>query len=484
MNRQLDITRIRGKYTSVGFKSARMSAVDGLAPMSMSGDRAMVYDRPRLLAQSRDFYRNNPIYKGMISRAVSYIVGTGFTLQMTSPSDPYNKQVEALWKRDWKRPEVRGLLSGRKVEAMVMRELLLCGDTGSIKTNLSLIQLIEAEQIAGKGLNSDGIEKDSLGRPIKYFVSRYRQGRINRSTATGISPDDFLFITDPDRPSSTRGVPPAQAAFAMLHRINDVCDSEAISWQLLSRMAVAIIREDGPELAAAESVTDPTNKTNDLSTRLTELDYALMFHGNPGESIQGIDRNLPGKDFPASIRMFLRLLGLPLGLPLEIILLDWTKSNYSQSRAVLEQAYQMFNDWQISLVDYFLDPILEWKMAQWIAGGELKERKKGGLNHTWIAPTFPWIDQLKEVKAYGGKVDRGFATHASVLKNLKKDRAEEMDARVLEVKDAIDRSDKIFEDTGVRVPWEIFAGLEAPKSQTSAEKPDEPEETKGATNAE
>jgi len=124
-------------------------------------------------------------------------------------------------------------------------------------------------------------------------------------------------------------------------------------------------------------------------------------------------------------------------------------------------------------------------MAQWISDGELTERKKGGLNHNWIAPTFPWIDQLKEVKAYGGKVDRGFSTHAGVLKSLKKDRAEEMDARVLEVKDAIERSDKIFKDTGVRVPWEIFAGLEAKKAPV--EKPEESEESqnsKGAPDAE
>jgi len=142
----------------------------------------------------------------------------------------------------------------------------------------------------------------------------------------------------------------------------------------------------------------------------------------------------------------------------------------------------MFNDWQISLVDYFLDPILEWKMAQWISDGELTERKKGGLNHNWIAPTFPWIDQLKEVKAYGGKVDRGFALHADVLKSLKKDRADQMDARVLEVKDAIERAKKIEADTGVKVPWEPFAGFAFTPEET--ETPESPEETKGATNAE
>ncbi len=459
----LNIDSMRGGYTSLGYKSSRMSAVDGLSPTSASGDRHMEYDRERMLAQSRFFYRNNAIYHGMIDRAVAYIVGSGLTLQMVSTSGGYNKKVEALWRRDWRRPEVRGLISGRNVEKMVVRELLLCGDTASIKTNLSLIQLIEAEQIVGKSQNRDGIEKDKLGRPTKYYVARYKNGRVNRATATGVDPEHFLFITNPERPSSTRSVPPAQSAFAMLHRINDVCDSEAISWQLLSRLAVAIIREDGADLGYNGSKDDP-NKTSSeddgsLSTRLTELDYALLFHGKPGEKVEGIERNIPGKDFPASIRMFLRLLGLPLGMPLEITLLDWTKSNYSQSRAVLEQAYQMFTGWQNSLIDYFLTPILEWKFLQWSAAGDLKILSSDGMKYNWIAPTYPWIDQLKEAKAYGERVDRGFATHTGVLKSLNKDRSDEMDARVLEVADAIKRAQKISEETGEKVPWQIFAGM-------------------------
>ena len=486
--RNVEIDSIRGRYTATGYKASRMSAVDGLSPLAGSGDAHMEYDRERLLNQSRYFYNNNAIYHGMIDRAVAYIVGAGFTLQANSSNGNYNKKVEELWARDWKRPEVRGLISGRKVEKMVVRELLLCGDTGAIKTNLSLIQLMEAEQIAGKAGSRDGIDKDPVGKPTRYWVCRYKNGRVNRATATGVNPDDFLFITNPDRPSSTRSVPPAQAAFAMLHRINDVCDSEAIAWQLLSRLAVAITREDGPGLGYGESKADPDKATGEidgsLSTRLTELDYALMFHGNPGESVQGVDRNLPGKDFPASIRMFLRLLGLPLGFPLEITLLDWTKSNYSQSRAVLEQAYQMFSDWQMSLVDYFLTPLFEWKMGSWEAAGEIAIRARDGLKHNWITPTFPWIDQLKEAQAYGARVDRGFATHAGVLKSLNKDRADEMDARVLEVEDAIDRAKKISERTGVDVPWQIFAGMEVKSPPpATADKPDD-DDDKGADDAE
>ena len=473
-----------GTYTALGFRSAKMAQTDGVVAHGASGDRNMLYDRGKLLNQSRWFYDNNAIYKGMIDRAIGYIVGNGFTLQMATKNKSYNNKVEKLWKDFWKKPEVRNILSGRKSEKMVAREMILCGDTGFIQTNLGLIQHIEAEQIVGKSPNIDGIEKDRLtGRPISYSVSQYnKMGRVDRRTARKLTPKFFNFITDPTRPSATRGVPASQAAFPMLHRINDVCDSEAIAWQLLARLAVSIVRTDGPKLAYDESREDPkatdTAGKKDLATRITDMGYALMFQAKPGEEVKGIDRNLPGKDFPASIRMFLRLLGLPLGLPLEIVLLDWTKSNYSQSRAVLEQAYLTFQDRQATQCEDFLDPILEWKLKHWTTQGLITPPKKGALNHVWVKPTFPWIDQLKEAKAWGTKVDRGFATHNEAMKSLNMDREQAMDIRQLEVEDAIARAKKIENDTGTKVPWEIFAGMEpASKSVVAtAEVPEKEEE--------
>ena len=162
--------------------------------------------------------------------------------------------------------------------------------------------------------------------------------------------------------------------------------------------------------------------------------------------------------------MFLRLLGLPLGLPLEIILLDWTKSNYSQSRAVLEQAYQVFIGWQKLLEDFFYVSILEWQISLWIEAGEIKERPDG-LNHEWIKPSFPWIDQYKEALAQGEKIDRGFGTYAQVCKSLNMDRLDVLGIREQEIRDAIKRAKGIEEDTQVKVPWQLFAGFKVPKEE-------------------
>jgi len=464
----------RGRHGSLGYRSARVAAGEGrsyvLYPGYAHGDR----DRLKLIGQSREFLRNNAIYKGLIERMVSYIVGNGFELQAMSGSAAAVTKIEKLWKDWFGKPEIRGILSGSQVAKMIIRELLVAGDSTVLKTNKGLIQIFEAEQLDGDKSFPNGIKKDKYGRPVRFHICPWKSYAIDKRNGSSFGPDEILFLTNPERPSQMRGIPASQASFSMLERVNDVCDSEAIAWQLLSRIAASVIRQDGPSLAYAESKEDPNKSSDqldgDLARRVVELDYALLFHGAPGEEIKGIDRNIPGKDFPASVRMFLRLLGLPLGCPLELVLLDWTQSNYSQSRAVLEQAYENFGFYQKLLIDFIFRPLFQWKLAGWIAAGSIGKSTK--IDDSWITPTFPWIDQLKEAQAQAAKIDRGFVTHTEVCKSLKSDRDEVIGIREKEVRDAIARAQKIAADTGEKVDWRIFAGLEA----AQAAKPAGPDE--------
>ena len=471
-----------GVYTSFGYKSATIADAENRTPAGGAGIRQQNGYRTRIIDQSRDFMRNNGIYAGMIERAVGYIVGNGFKLQSLTPDVELNAKLETLWWRFWRKPEIKNILSGRKLERQVMAEILVTGDTGAILTSKGLVQHIEAEQITNKTF-ADGIETDEYGAPKRFFVSNYgRYGQLETTKSKSYKPDAFCFIANPDRPSSIRGVPPCQSAFPMLHRINDVCNSEAIAWQMLAKYAVAVTRQGGPEQAYLESASDTSKDTTDGNTaaRITELDYALIFHGEPGDEVRGIDRNIPGQNFSESLLMFLRLLGLPLGLPLEIILLDWTKSNYSQSRAVLEQAYQAFLGWQLLIEEGFLNRVLEWKVREWVKARELPANEfTDNIVEVseWIAPSFPWIDVLKETEAYGAKIDRGFATHSEVCKSLNRDREEVVNGRVQEIIDAIEKAKDIESQTGVAVDYRTLCGMEpekvAPRPVAAENKNDE-----------
>lgn len=468
---RLQIERSRGIYTALGYRSVAVAAKEGRNYPSGSGDYMLEYDRPDLLRQSRHFYRNNVIYKGTIDRLTSYIVSGGFSLRVLNLGDQ-NEALESAWRRWYHTAEVSGKHRGDRFASAVCRETMLCGDVGQIKAEGRKVQLVESEQIARKQASGIGIDLDPVGRPRTFWVCPYGPaGQIVLSKSRAIRAEDFLFITAPDRPSQTRGVPVMQSAFPMLHRINDVCDSEAAAWQLLSRLAIAITREAGDEKGHAESIADPAKPnaadTGDVAARMTELDYAVIFNARPGEKAEGIARNIPGENFTESLRTFLRLAGLAVGMPLELILLDWSQANYSQSRAVLEQAYQVFCGWQHLLEDLHYQPLLDWQLKALLAEVGAKAPPEGVVVE-WTKPAFPWIDQLKEAQARGIKMDRCLALHADVLKELGRDREQVVLGRDREIRDAIDRAGQIMTDTGVAVPWQLFCGLESPKIESPA----------------
>jgi len=483
--RKIIFERNPGVYGALGYRSASVADGEARSYVSYPGFAHAERDRTSLINQSREFLRNNAIYKGIIEMMVRYIVGNGFELQLSGASKTQCAKAEAMWKQWNRRPEIRNIQSGAKLAQMVQREIFVAGDTALLMTDTGLAQHFEAEQIASRRKTErnksefvNGIRKDKYGRPVEFNLCPWKDSAVNVNGGKPQKAENVLYLTDPERPSQVRGVPVMQAAFPMLHRINDICDSEAIAWQLLSRIAVAIERENGPQLGHAESVADPSKSSDelegDLATRMTELGYALMFHARPGEKVQGIERNIPGKDFTASIRMFLRLLGLPVGCPLELVLLDWTGCNYSVSRAVLQQAFEMFVGWQQMLEDFYYRPLFVWKLKEWQEKSELAKSSKFKIE--WIKKTFPWIDALKEAQAYATQVERGFTTHRRVCKSLNTDQDEVIARRRDEVTAAIKLAKEIETDTGVLPPWEYFAGIKPGLDKKDTAKPAEKEE--------
>lgn len=155
---RLEVEGGHGKYTSLGYRSAQVATRDGRSYSDGSADLHLEYDRPNLIRQSRAFYRDNSIYRGIIDRAVSYIVGRGFGLRVLTVPAEQGQAIELAWRKWLRRHDIRGLLNGPRAAAMVCREAMICGDTGAIKREEALVQYVEAEQI------TDGKQSHPIGR--------------------------------------------------------------------------------------------------------------------------------------------------------------------------------------------------------------------------------------------------------------------------------------------------------------------------------
>lgn len=481
---------------AAGYRAARHVGLDGRQPTRGSGPSHQKLHRKSLQDQAREFGRDNGIFSGMIGRAKNYIhdSGGGFRRQVQAEDKAWSEDVERRF-ADWfaGKIDVRGLLTGPQLGGMICRELLTMGDVLALPVELEgkagapdlRVQLFESEQIAGspsEDRDQDGIEKDKYSRPLAYWLAPYSGGVPDERKAEKRAAGEVLYLASLERPSDVRAVPPLQSAFSMLHRIADVCDSEALARQLLSRFAVAITREAGAQGLSGDTVDDPLQSDEEdegaLTTRVSEAGYGIFVHAAPGESVAGIDRSTtPGPGFSDTVVMFARLMGLPLGLPVELTLLDWTRSNYSQTRAVLEQAFAVFAYWQSLLRDGFYEPLFRWWLQAQVDAKQIEARPDMHAG-TWQVPTFPWIDKLKEAQAHGELVDRGFSTYADVCRALNKDPEATNAQRLREIEQAIEQAKDLEERHGVKVDWRVLAGM---RESTASRAAVDAEQAQGAS---
>jgi len=456
-----------------GFNAIKSNRRDGLSYQSGTADYFMRDDREELVDQSRSYDRNHPIYESVINRAVDNILGAkGFTLNAQTPSKEVNTLIETeLWKDFAMYPEVMGVHTWREVEAIILRDTIVAGDILANKVrSKGQLQLIESERISSPFSEKNveqGVEKSRIGKPLRYWVET-KSDTYSSGTYDQINARDCIFVANlMKRSSATRGIPALVSSFPNLHRINDILDSEAIAWQLLARFAISITRKEGGSENSTEDPQGDSDTSGDVTTRINDVDQGTMFWGEEGEEIKGIQQDRPASNFPESIRMYIRLLANPLGIPLELALLDWSQTNYSSARASLIQADLVFEGWQRLLIRQFHTRVYKWKVGEWMRKG-LIPNDKAYLKHEWITPPFPWVDPEKEAKAVGLMLDRNLTTHTKALKARDIDPDDQTAEAKADMIRAIKAAQEVEEATGEKVSWHEFAATEIGKTQAAA----------------
>ena len=479
----IDLNKPVGKYTNLGYKAATFIRSTSHGDVSGSGDYHARYDRELLVNSSRGLDRNNWLYEATINRACDYILGPdGFTLQAKSGVKGVNDKLEGLWAEFWKKPEARETFTGRELEGITLRELLVAGDELFIKLKDGLLQHIESERIGSRKTATDdgkikieqGVRLDSRGRIVGFEIAGASKwaGYPDKAATTTVDAKNAIYLLNRvKRSSQTRGVPVLVSSMPIAYRLEDILDSEAVAWQVVSRLAFAVTTGvQGVEARATKKTarTDTTPATGDADVAVQDTGMALAFYGKKGQDIKGVSQTRPTQNFEQSAKLFIRLFGIPLGLPLELMLLDWGKLNYSSSRAVLLQAFIMFRAWQKLLIERFHSRVYRWQVGRWVAEGKIGWRPKL-LEHTWDVPSWPWVDEDKEVSAWAKKLDRGLATQSDALGSQGKDRHEFLETRSIEFKEAVAAAKQLEADTDglakAEDTWRILAGIDPGKTE-------------------
>jgi len=146
----------------------------------------------------------------------------------------------------------------------------------------------------------------------------------------------------------------------------------------------------------------------------------LMFHGEHGDSVTGMQRTAPGTDIDKVVDTYLSQIGAVLGLSLELMKLDYSGVNFSASKASLAQSYTTFKQYQNLLIDRFHDAVYEWKLKDAVTKGLFPD-KPSTFIHNWSVHNPPTIDPLKEAQAAGLNLQNNLTSEIELHNLLNKD---------------------------------------------------------------
>ena len=399
----------------MSYASARKISIPTAAP-GASGDAISRMARPRLLALSRQLYRDSVVYRGLVDR-IADCVGSGWSLQRADN----DARAEAA-ARGWAAACGAAGESLDDLLRMLAREWVLTGEAWAVYTTAG-VQIIESEHV-------DDIERAPGGALTAVAVREIRGGRVE---SRKISSENLAWLIEADQPSARRGVPLLQAAFPVIALVQDVLESEARSWRIQSKLVMTILSQDA---GAAMGPTD------DAGVELVEDDLAYIWQARPGDSLSVIDRTIPGRNFTDGLRSYLRVIGQSIGLPLEVVMLDWTQSNFSQSRAALAAANAWF-DRRRKIFSRIISRIVGWSLpGPWAP----------------VARALPWTDPQAEIEISAARLDRGLSSYSEEARRLGVDPGDLREQVAADIEAAVRLAREIEARTGVQVPWERLCG--------------------------
>jgi len=434
-----------------------------LAGIMASADRHMTklnLGRLRELCRMHD--RQSSLFSGILDRAVDNIFGANFDFIPNTGDTELNKKakehITARMERE--RCDACGINDFTDMAKLTIRAIWNDGDDLLTKRKDGSVLAFEADQIeTPSGVSKDnkrivlGVEMNEVNRHTAYWVrQRTTKGDYGMAAAGNSMRIPVQYAWMPayrKRFGQTRGIPFFAAALSFYDRTNNYLDYESLAAELNSMMGLKITKQP-TEAAPAGSIDNPD--TADTYDKLQKMVAGMIFELKPGEDVDMIAANRPGEQFEPYIVTCCRIIGVAVGFPLELMMLDFSKTNYSSARASLGEARRMFRGWQKFSEKQICMPWYRWQMSRAIAAGTLPARPElFKARCQW--PAWEYIDPKKE--AEGNKLD---------ISNFTKTPSECIRERVGE-------PDEVFEEIRTDKEKLEAIGLEYPK----------PEKTKNET---
>jgi lambda family phage portal protein len=398
-------------------------------------------------AQARQLHRNHDISRGILRTMVNNMVGPqgiGIEPQPRRADgtihEEYAAQLRTAWREFCLKPEVTGRHSMAKVQRLMALTWIRDGEAfaqelvGSVpglthgsRVPLSL-EMFEPDLVPYDYQNvfptggsiEQGVERDAWGKPRAFYVyKRHPAEGVGVAYGTGdlkrVPADRVHHIALLDRIGQMRGVSEFASIITRLEDIKDYEESERIAAKIAAALTAYVkkVSPDGYQGAQTDENGEP------ISRQLSMAPGMIIDDLQVGEEIGMIDSNRPNPNLVTFRGGQLRAIAAGVGVSYSSAAKDYNGTFSAQRQELVEQwvNYATLTD---EFVGQFLQPLWDTfvRVAD-ISGVVRKPRDvadESANDAMFLAQSMPWIDPLKEAKAYVELTRAGFASEVEVMR--------------------------------------------------------------------
>jgi len=456
-----EITRGGNQRRHYGFVTGRTASADRHLTSTTLG---------RLRETCRMYDRESTLFGGLVDRALDNIFGANFDFVPRTGEKALDQRVKAYiaTRMDKRYCDASRTRHFADLARTALRGVWVDGDSLWAQRSDGSVLAFEADQVvtpSGGGCDKRivlGVELDECNAPRAYHVQQRRTksdhgglldtDRNTRRVAAGYG----WLPAYRTRYHQTRGVPFLARVLSFYDRLHNYIDYESLAAEINSMLGWKIVKngttDDWP------GVADNDEASNDTFEKVQKMEPGQVFDLRPGEDVDMIGSSRPGSAFDAYILMACRIIGVAIGMPLELVLLDFSRTNYSSARASLGEARRMFRTWQRFAEVEFCMPWYRWQIARGVASGVLPaDAAVFGARCQW--PAWEYIDPLKE--AQGNAVAISTATKS--ISECIRERGQEP----AEVREELKRDVEWLREVGIALPT-VHIKVE-PENQSESE---------------
>ena len=497
-------------------------AMYGWNPVAASADADLLPDLETLVARSRDLGRNNGLMAGANQTLRDNIVGA--VLKLSAMPDyrllgwtrerarEWGNITEAKFRSWSETPECdagRTLnLLGQTLQALggamangdaVALPLWLPRAGARWNTRLLLVESDRLSTPVGLEHRENlraGIEMDHYGAPVAYHILKRHPGDAfgallgMMSGASALEWDRVpaftpwgrrrvIHLHDKERTGQSRGRPIVSAVMREFHMAGKYASNE-LQASVANSLVAAFLESDlDPESSAAlfgDAPRDAWNTSLKQARNIREMKGAAVIPLPAGAKLSSFTPNRPNQAFEAFMLASLRHIAAGMNLPYELLLKDFSKSNYSSARAALLEAWRYFNGRRRWLSDYWLKPIYELWLEEAINAGEIEAPDFYANRYAYCRAKFifggrGWVDPVKEAQATVLRMNAGLSTLEKECAEQGEDYEEVLDQRAIERQMMVDRG-----LDPATVTAQKPTGLAAPGAPAGPDQADNPDE--------